>query len=276
MLSLSEIEDKYKISFEYKPYDGLQDVIVEIFNTDDITKYGTTDPAICSILGVYCHKVLQNYVDAVNYYKIAVEKGFVDAMNRLGCYYCNVEKNYPEAVYYYEMAVENGSIIDMRNLGYYYCKMGDYNKMMHYYKMAISKKIVPTKTNNLIWSAYFESMNNVIYYSKQTEDLELLLLKERSFIEHIEFVEFWRPYTTPDPPEITHDWFKYYSEHKGYDKDYTQVIQLAIEHIKICKNNPPLPPPQQPDYYELTGLFKKHNSAIKIQKWVRGHIARIN
>ena len=67
--------------------------------------------------------VLQDYKEAVKWYRLAAEQGYVDAQFNLGVVYDNgegVPQDYAEAVKWYRLAAEQGSAKAQNNLGIMY------------------------------------------------------------------------------------------------------------------------------------------------------------
>jgi TPR repeat protein len=89
------------------------------------------------IIGNLCI-IYKKYNIAIKYYKIAIDKGNINAMNSLGVCYYDI-KDYENAVKYYLMAIDKGNINAINNLGLYYDAIKDYDNAIKYYKMAIDK-----------------------------------------------------------------------------------------------------------------------------------------
>jgi TPR repeat protein len=92
-------------------------------------------------------KLLVEYTDTVNkydnmvkYYTMAIEKGNVDAMVRLGDYFQISDTG--KMSNYYQMAVDAGSVQAMLKMGDYYRETDNYTNMIKYYTMAVSKNNV--------------------------------------------------------------------------------------------------------------------------------------
>ena len=67
--------------------------------------------------------VLQDYKEAVKWYRLAAEQGYVDAQTNLGNRYGNgegVPQDYAEAVKWYRLAAEQGNAKAQNNLGIMY------------------------------------------------------------------------------------------------------------------------------------------------------------
>ncbi len=80
---------------------------------------------------------------AQKYYKMAIEKGSVEAMRKLGYFYHyidrNCEYNSDKIYQYYSMAIEKGDIESMYLMAQYYKWGQEYEKMEEYFLMAHEK-----------------------------------------------------------------------------------------------------------------------------------------
>lgn len=114
--------------------------LYDIFILNNIQKHITSDDAeIIGFIGLYYH-LNTNYIEAIAYYLIAIEKHNSNAMYCLGYYYFKTEKNYEKAIQYYLMAIEQNNDVAMTHLGvYYYNIEKNYEKAIRYYLMAIEK-----------------------------------------------------------------------------------------------------------------------------------------
>lgn len=81
--------------------------------------------------------VISTCYRAKKYYRMAINKGHVDAMYNLGLYYDNIEHNYDMMEKYFLMAVEYGNIEAMYALGHYYRDKHNNELMKKYLLMAI-------------------------------------------------------------------------------------------------------------------------------------------
>ena len=91
-------------------------------------------------LGTYHNTITKNYSEMKKYYKMAIDKGDDNAMNRLGCYYSGILQNHDKKEKYLLMAIEKENILAMYNLSEYHRTITkNYIEMEKYYLMAIEK-----------------------------------------------------------------------------------------------------------------------------------------
>lgn len=98
--------------------------------------------------------VLQDYTQAVYWYRKAAERGYAAAQNDLGfCYYSGlgIVQDYTQAVYWYRKAVEQGNACAQNNLGVCY-ERGygvdmDYKKAVYWYRKAAEQGNETAKNN---------------------------------------------------------------------------------------------------------------------------------
>ena len=146
-LKLDENDLRYIIDFYY----GDDDNIVDLFNYC-IANKNTEDTKIMCALGCLYESgrvtTEENYEEAIEYYKMAVEKGSVGAMHALGYMYCNIdaedfENDYDEGIKYLKMAIEKGCGKSMFDLGWLYQHGKGVAKnidvAIKYYKIAVEK-----------------------------------------------------------------------------------------------------------------------------------------
>lgn len=120
------------------------------------------------VLGNYYDDSIQYPTEETNnkiikYYRLAIERGSVNAMFNLGHYYyeCN---DYIEMLKYYLMAIEIGDIDTMYDLAIYYQSIKDFDNMRKYYLMALEETEKPNHA--------------VIMVNDGEKDFNLFVLKE--------------------------------------------------------------------------------------------------
>ena len=67
--------------------------------------------------------VIQDFVEAIKWYRLAAEQGYADAQNYLGVAYDSgdgVEQDFVEAIKWYRLAAEQGNAEAQINLGNFY------------------------------------------------------------------------------------------------------------------------------------------------------------
>ena len=111
-----------------------------------INKAESGNPEVQFNLGVAYGKgegVLQDYVEAAKWYRMAAEQGFTQAQNNLGLAYGKgegVPRDYAEAMKWYRMAAEQGLAQAQNNLGVAYDKgegvPQDYAESIKWFLMA--------------------------------------------------------------------------------------------------------------------------------------------
>lgn len=138
---LAKIEDDIRtkmsdhdIRYVKIPSEHLQ-AVYNIFNQGIIDETNKC-PEYLYYVALYYHKYMINLPLAKKYYKLAVEKNFVWAMNNLGVLY-NKEKDYKMAQKYYIMAINNGSTLALNNLGALYKYLGKHELALKYFVKAI-------------------------------------------------------------------------------------------------------------------------------------------
>lgn len=83
------------------------------------------------------HGVPQDYGMAIQWYRKAIDAGYVQAYNGLGLYYEHEIKDYEEAIKYYQIAANNGFQFAELNLGQCYeYGLKDYNEAFKWYRLA--------------------------------------------------------------------------------------------------------------------------------------------
>ena len=144
----------YNVNFDVEYYKNYRDIILDIFDNDNLN-YDLNDKNILNIIALYYDCKMENYDEMKKYYLMSIELKNDRSMVNLGLYYQYIEKNYDEMKKYYLMAVELKNSKSMYNLGYYYRHIEkNYDEMKKYYLMAI-------ELNNFI------AMNNLAdYYSR--------------------------------------------------------------------------------------------------------------
>jgi len=123
--------------FKYKQYEYLE----------IRAKLGDSDAAIN--LAKYYRDVTHNYTEMKRLLKFTSEKGCIKSMFYLGAYYANIKKYKKMKKYYKQILMHpNDSqeyIQTASNIGYYYQYIKiNYNKMMHYYLIAIAFEHIGT------------------------------------------------------------------------------------------------------------------------------------
>jgi len=125
-----ELFEKAKRHYDRKEYDSA------IRALDSIQLKSAT---VLALIG-FCHHKMHHTDEAEKYYRMAMEKGDVDAMNNLAVLYETEKKDIDNADKYYRMASEKGDVDAMLNLALlYHMEKHDIDKAEKYYKMAIEK-----------------------------------------------------------------------------------------------------------------------------------------
>ena len=152
---MERLERLYKINFNVEKYKDYIDIILDIFDNDNLN-HDLTDKNILNIIGIYYRHKIKNYDEMKKYYLMAIELKNDNAMFNLGNYY-REKQNYNEMKKYYLMGIELNNADAMNNLGYYYqINEKNYNEMKKYYSRAI-------QLNN------GNSMNNLGCYYRSIE-----------------------------------------------------------------------------------------------------------
>jgi hypothetical protein len=98
--------------------------------------------------------VVQDYKEAIKWYRLAAEQGHANAQYNLGCLYDEGEgvvQDYKEAVKWYRLAAEQGVAQAQNNLGVMYANgrgvAQDYKKAVKWYRLAAEQGLADAQTN---------------------------------------------------------------------------------------------------------------------------------
>ena len=124
---------------------GVKDYVKAIELFHKLVDDGAADSEVLHLLA-YSYYSLENYTEAIKWFKTACEKGDTNSLFYVGhCYYwgLGVEKNYTEAVKWYRQAAESGCSTSMCCLGVaYYFGEGvekNYTEAKKFWQMAAKK-----------------------------------------------------------------------------------------------------------------------------------------
>jgi NACHT domain/Tetratricopeptide repeat len=123
---LKEEIDRFK---ENGNYEKALELVDEIENEEDGVKF---------FYKGFFYGELKKEKEAEKYYLLAIEKGYIDALNNLGLLYKNQGKE-KEAEKYYLLAIEKGDIGALNNLAALYKNQGKEKEAEKYYLLAIEK-----------------------------------------------------------------------------------------------------------------------------------------
>ena len=102
-------------------------------------------------MGRYYQNIEINYDRAEKYYRMAIEKNNIDAINSLAVFYEQKRANYDLAEKYYLIAVEKNNSRAMNNLANLYKKKENYDLAEKYYLMAVEKGNIRAMNNLAIF-----------------------------------------------------------------------------------------------------------------------------
>jgi TPR repeat protein len=108
-----------------------------------------------------CYELMKDLINCEKYYKLAIQKGSIEAMFDIALFYQSEIKDIDNAEKFYKIAVENGHVSAMNNLGLLYLnERKDVDGAQKYLKLAIMKGNV-------------DAINNLgTLYVKELEDYE--------------------------------------------------------------------------------------------------------
>ena len=102
---MERLKTLYEIDFVDEYYKDYIDIIVDIFDNDNLN-YDLTDKNILNFIGLYYECKIKNYDKMKKYYLITIELNSSHALTNLGYYYQDIEINYDEMKKYYLMAIK--------------------------------------------------------------------------------------------------------------------------------------------------------------------------
>ena len=107
----------------------------------------------------------------------------------LGTYY-KEQKDYDNMMKYYLLAISKDNSNAMNNLGVYYYEQKDYDNMMKYYLMALSKNHPKTKqnVNNILQELPYDKLLQIIPYTKYLEKSNIKFLNDKVETQNIECI----------------------------------------------------------------------------------------
>ena len=127
--TLESLCKKYNFDLQ-KEYDSYLNKFVDIFNNkiieDDLE---SSDPMINNILGLYFQFEKKDILKMMEYYKLAIKKGNLNALYNLSLYYYDY-KNYEEMLKYLTQAYEKGYIKASLQFINYYGEQKDFPNML--------------------------------------------------------------------------------------------------------------------------------------------------
>ena len=116
---MEKINKLYGINFDVEYYKDYIDIILDIFDNDNLN-YDLTDDKILTIIGLYYKCKIKNYDKMEKYYLMAIELNNCRAMHNLGYNYQFIEENYDEMKKYYLMAIKLNNELSIKNLCCFY------------------------------------------------------------------------------------------------------------------------------------------------------------
>jgi len=237
------------------------------------------------------YKKLENYEQAIEYYKKAITIGSVSAINSLAYVYEAIFKDYEKAIQYYKQAVDKDHVLAMRNLGYLYRRILEDNKeTIKYYKMASEKGDI--EATNELADIYSNEMNNynlaVKYYKMAIEHDDPGAMNNLAYlyydrnINKIESLELTRKSIKIEEDyynTLTHAktllWNDYYEESIKYFSDfiteytYDEFLEFVTDYFilllakkqynlayKLFMESEDLQNQMKPIYYALMKILK--------------------
>lgn len=133
----NNIQTKIIKYVEDKNYIKAIEITKKIENEADGVKY--------SILG-FLYDTLKEYIEAEEYYQLAIANGNMVAAHNLANIYL-AQKKFDEVEKYYLLAIKAGSIDSLNSLAILYKKLGKFNEAEKYFKLAIANGDIKVLNN---------------------------------------------------------------------------------------------------------------------------------
>ena len=142
-MKMEKLKTLYNIAFDVEYCKNYSDIILDIFNNDNLN-HNLNDKNILNFIGLYYEFKIKDYNKMKKYFLMSIELNNAKAMHNLGLYYQHIEKNYDEMKKYYLMAIKLNNNFSINNFCNFYKK-----EIQHYLLRQINSTIAVEKVREL-------------------------------------------------------------------------------------------------------------------------------